>query len=321
MRVNGSGILRLVLGAVLLLSFPGAAMAEAPHRLSSLKPSLTSASEDRLRQQVEALQDIRQQLRSSKKRDLETGLRQLHALAQSGCQPAQIYLGQVLGYLGYQEQAFQWFFKASQTGNAIGQYWVAKCAAQGMGCRPRHERLALAGMQLAADQGLDLAQWELGQLYLYGTKVVWESEAEHLETDYAQALGYLEKAAQQGNAEFQQQLGSLYLQTHGMIPQDAERAVYWLQRSAQQGNALAAQSLARVFSQGAEAQVAQNPAEAYRWHLRSAKLKASTLDATFRGRPSDPLEALWASKAWQTLSPDSLKTVEASVEHWQPQTE
>jgi uncharacterized protein len=54
--------------------------------------------------------------------------------------------------------------------------------------------------------------------------------------DSAQALIWLHKAADQGNADAQTGLGWMYAQGHG-VPQDDAAALVWYRKGADQGNA------------------------------------------------------------------------------------
>src|SRR5256885_5484533 len=59
-----------------------------------------------------------------------------------------------------------------------------------------------------------------------------------VDRDMAQAAHWLEKAAEQGNAAAQSNLGVLYANGQG-VPASDEKAARWLERAAQQGDALA----------------------------------------------------------------------------------
>ena len=67
--------------------------------------------------------------------------------------------------------------------------------------------------------------------------------------DYAEAVKWYRKAAEQGNAAAQGALGLLYAQGQG-VPQDYVQARKWFNLSAAQGNAAAQVNLAKIFSNG-----------------------------------------------------------------------
>ena len=73
----------------------------------------------------------------------------------------------------------------------------------------------------------DAELWsDLGEMYLYGFGV---------EQNYEQAVCWLRKAADQGNANAQVSLGYMYLNGYGVEQKD-EQALYWFNVAAKQGN-------------------------------------------------------------------------------------
>ena len=91
---------------------------------------------------------------------------------------------------------------------------------------------------VAADKGIDSsllakanagnaeAQYQLGNAYNYGGEV---------RRDYAQALIWYRKGAEQGNADSEFELGGLYHFGHGVPPDDAQ-AFTWIMKAAEQGH-------------------------------------------------------------------------------------
>ena len=63
--------------------------------------------------------------------------------------------------------------------------------------------------------------------------------------DYKQAVYWYSKAAEQGLAEAQYNLGLCYYEGKG-VPQDYKQAVYWLSKAAEQGLAEAQESLKKI---------------------------------------------------------------------------
>ena len=81
-------------------------------------------------------------------------------------------------------------------------------------------------LMLAANQGLDIAAYRLGKLFLLG---------EDIEKDVGTALHWLWQAAEKGNQYAQYQLGKMYL--YGQeVERDNDLAVQLLTASADQGN-------------------------------------------------------------------------------------
>jgi len=101
-----------------------------------------------------------------------------------------------------------------------------------------------------AKQGDVEAQYAIGLAYIVGTGIKKDSQT---------ARYWITKAADQGHAPAQYQLGSYY--TLPGLDQDSGRAFEWLLKSARQGNAEAQLSVAMFYFLGS----ADNRVEAYAW--------------------------------------------------------
>jgi TPR repeat protein len=86
--------------------------------------------------------------------------------------------------------------------------------------------------------------------------------------DYVEAVKWLRKSAEQGNADAQASLGAIYLFGKG-VEQDYVEAVKWLRKSAEQGNADAQYNLGMAYDLGKG--VEQDYVEAVKWYRRSAE--------------------------------------------------
>ena len=102
------------------------------------------------------------------------------------------------------------------------------------------------------------AQNKLGMMYMLGKGVA---------QDYAQALDWFQKSADQGNAAAQCNLGWMYQNGKG-VAQDYAQALDWFQKSAAQGNAAAENKLGAMYMNGRG--VTQDYAQARDWFRRSA---------------------------------------------------
>ena len=80
-------------------------------------------------------------------------------------------------------------------------------------------------------------------------------------------LRWMSKAAEQGDAEAQADLGAAYFYGRG-VPQDRKTAAKWLRKSADQGFARAQNLLGRMYLKGLG--VTQNSAEAAKWFRKAA---------------------------------------------------
>ncbi|MEX2469068.1 MAG: tetratricopeptide repeat protein [Pseudohongiellaceae bacterium] len=114
-------------------------------------------------------------------------------------------------------------------------------------------RTALREFTVAAEGGLDLAQFNLAILYFTGRGV---------DRDLTQAFHWTEMAAQQGHVEAQANLGSLYLTGDG-VTRDVDAGVRWLGSAAKAGHAPAAFSLADMYLNGDS--VPRDLVEAHAW--------------------------------------------------------
>ena len=101
--------------------------------------------------------------------------------------------------------------------------------------------------------------------------------------DYVEAVRWYRKAAEQGEARAQNNLGLIYAHDaflgdfnqrtvpdpEGRVPKDYAEAIRWFRKAAEQGNAKSQFSLASKYEEGQE--VPQNYAEAIRWYREAAE--------------------------------------------------
>ncbi len=86
--------------------------------------------------------------------------------------------------------------------------------------------------------------------------------------DYAEAMKWYRKAADQGNTQAQFELGSIYQWRDGVVPQDYAEAMKWYRKAANRGHAGAAFMLGGMYFRGRG--VPQNHAEAMKWLRKAA---------------------------------------------------
>ena len=110
----------------------------------------------------------------------------------------------------------------------------------------------------AAEQGLVLAQSNLGKLYYYGLGV---------QKDLSEAVKWYRRAAEQGHAEAQNALGNCYFEGEG-VSKDYSESVKWYRKAAGQGNVEAQNRLGNCFYLGQG--VPKDVAEAAVWYHRAA---------------------------------------------------
>ncbi len=104
-----------------------------------------------------------------------------------------------------------------------------------------------------------------------------EGTAAYESKDYGKALQLLVPVAQQGNAQAQRLLGSMYLQGMG-TPQNETDAAKWFRLAAAQGDGASMQSLASLLIQGRGVQY--DVEEATQWFRRAQEVAQAALAKT-----------------------------------------
>ena len=86
--------------------------------------------------------------------------------------------------------------------------------------------------------------------------------------DYAKAVEWFLKSAEQGDADVQCNLGRMYENGRG-VSQDYAKAVEWYRKSAEQGNAAAQGQLGYMYGLGRG--ISQDYVKAVEWYRKSAE--------------------------------------------------
>ena len=95
-----------------------------------------------------------------------------------------------------------------------------------------------------------------------------EGENYYNAKNYVKAMEYFRKAAEQGHASAQNDVGFMYRNGYGVAKNEAE-AVTWYRRAAEQGYTTAQYNLGVMYDEGRG--VVQNDAEAATWYRRAAE--------------------------------------------------
>ena len=148
-----------------------------------------------------------------------------------------------------------------------------------------------------AEQGNADAQCDLGFLYSYPKMLV-----PGVLQDYAEALKWYRKAANQGHAGAQFKLGGMHREGEG-VSKDYAEALKWYHKAADQGDAGAQFSLGVMYREGEG--VSKDYAEALKWYHKAADqgydLAAEKLSGMYyrgEGVPKDYVRSyMWASIA------------------------
>ncbi len=121
-------------------------------------------------------------------------------------------------------------------------------------------------------------QYFVGKTYLEGSDVFFANTPGKLDTkvqvDKEQAVYWLRKAADQGVAAAELELGTCYSLGEG-VSVDIKQALYWYHRAADQGHSLAQANLGVYYQEGYG--VEQNGNHALYWYEKAVKNKDKTL--------------------------------------------
>jgi TPR repeat protein len=173
---------------------------------------------------------------------------ELIELAINGDPDAQSWLGYYYNYGENVKQSYKkavdWYIKAAEQGEAgsmesLGDIYSSKdYEGYNLKQATKWYKKAFTQYQKEAENDDDLAQFSLGDLYLYGKGV---------EQDYNKAFIWYKKSAEQGYDLAQRALGDLYNNTN-FDGYNQEKAEYWYRKAAEQGNEYAQQSLEELNS-------------------------------------------------------------------------
>ena len=125
--------------------------------------------------------------------------------------------------------------------------------------------------------------------------------------DYAEAAKWYARAANQGNAEAQFSLGWMYVVGRGVARDEAE-AVRWYRQAAEQGHTAAQVNLGMMYAEGRG--VAQNDTEALRWYEQVVKQEgAKPGSAGMNAGVQDILTTLFAKAGGADMKGDAESAV------------
>jgi TPR repeat protein len=116
-------------------------------------------------------------------------------------------------------------------------------------------------------RAVEVGDWESGTAPLLAV-LVYLREVEGVARDDAQVAAWFRKAAEQGDADAQNNLGWMYEQGRGVAPDDAQAAA-WYRKVAEQGHADAQFNLGLMHWQGKG--VVRDEAQAAAWYRKAAE--------------------------------------------------
>lgn len=188
----------------------------------------------------------------------------------------------------------------AQQENVNAKYKMGLKYYNGQGV-PKNNAEAMKYFKKAAEQGHADAQYKLGRMYEYDVDIPGEQEAMNAQKNFtkkvdsgienpsdaenylvsmgnlmqnfnqiqAEAVKWYKKAAIQGHADAQYELGTKYALGFGGLKEDYAEAAKWLIKAAEQGHASAQYELGGMYHNGEG--VSQNCAEAVKWWEKAAE--------------------------------------------------
>ena len=207
---------------------------------------------------------------------------ELESNARAGDADAQYNLGKYyasrnlhkFGYSGWpnpekQEEAFMWFKRSAEQGNAKGQYGVGQCYMTGIGVT-KNQQKALLWFMKSAIQGYDEAQYALGTCYVSGVGSAF---------DYKEGFKWYMRAAEQGYACAQNALGCYYIEGKMGTPKDEKKAVIYFTKSSEGGCLNGLKHLAICYHEGIG--VTKDEKAVTKWRTNASFLKKITCCSIF----------------------------------------
>ncbi len=150
-------------------------------------------------------------------------------------------------------KAIDWFFKASDNGDANAMLYIGKCYEFGLGVNKIYA-YAAKWYHEAAAWGQSEAQLNLGILYSKGRGV---------KQNYETAVYWLRQAAEQGEVDAMVNLGVKYMNGEG-VPKNYNEAVRWTRMSAERGSAVGQFNLGWCYENGVVENIDNK--EALKWY-------------------------------------------------------
>ena len=160
---------------------------------------------------------------------------------------------------GNNKNAFSFWLKAANQGNAIAQFNLGTLYENGEGVSQDYSK-AFEWYQKAANQGNVDAQFNLGSMYYNGNGVG---------QNYKKALEWWQKAANHGDSDAQYWLGIMYENGEG-VAQDFDKSFVLFQKAANLGHTDAQYALGKIYLEGDGER--QYYDEALEWFKKAANL-------------------------------------------------
>lgn len=153
------------------------------------------------------------------------GYKTNNSAARKSYNEAMNYYNGTNGYKRDYRKAYNGFYSAANQGDQLAQYQLGICYYYGRGVESNKQQ-AVEWWKKSAENDCVQAQYELGRSYYKGDGV---------KRNYNEALKWLTKSANSGNANAQYLLGEMYYNGKG-VSRNQDKANHYWQLSANQGN-------------------------------------------------------------------------------------
>lgn len=173
------------------------------------------------------------------------------------------------------DAALRWFQRAADQKHPAATYYVGYLHAYGKGVEADRDA-ALGWWFRAADLGYPSAEREVGYHYRYA-----DAEGK-VKPDYARALTWYRKAAEQGDEQAMGALAGMYRDGEGLSAPDYKQAFSWDLKAAAKGLVPSCTELGIAYEKGQG--VDADPVKAYAFYLRGKR--------GYDDRAKEPLERL-----------------------------
>ncbi|MDO4643905.1 MAG: tetratricopeptide repeat protein [Cardiobacteriaceae bacterium] len=195
----------------------------------------------------------------------------LHCAAETPLEQAKAAFQQ-----GDTNQAIKLWKQEADKGNAKAQYNLALVYLNETDGQ-QNRTVARSLLEQAAAKNLPEAQYELGQMLLYGEKGITTYSAPSIQAqntptsqEREQGIVYITRAAEQGLPLAIENIATIYDLGIG-VAEDNSRAVMWYKKAAEQGNADAQYNLALHYLKGEGTE--KNCEQAIHWLTQAAEQK------------------------------------------------
>ena len=156
------------------------------------------------------------------------------------------------------------FRRLADGGDPAAQWWLGTAYARGWGAK-KDEAQAAQWFGQSARQGFADARQKLAELEAPDWYALYQQES-----DQAKRMEYLKKAAEQGYAPAQLELGGSFFLGEG-VKKDPAQAIIWYRKAAEQGCAQAQYELGNRYCYGCSGFIKPDYAQAVKWYRKAAE--------------------------------------------------